>query len=250
MNQLGQLVRDLQNVLYGVTREDGTHFLDTNKEWNSDTLQELADLVEKYHIKPQEGQERNPDMNGSRCDWEFDRCYAVPARFKALANCHILDDTSWHNDTCPSFGADAETISLRIWCDHPNPANREMPGMKRFMVEQFPRDNNLETKIIFETDSEEEIVRFVEDWVSQNAYWHGEVTDITSAHKFLRWCVAFIGKKFQPDISVFDYFRTPSGNPTLNESTVWRYENLRWQALDLLESEAPKIVLSAQKELA
>lgn len=39
-------------------------------------------------------------------------------------------DTSWHNDTCPSFSVNG----LRIFVDYADPAMREVPECERYSV--------------------------------------------------------------------------------------------------------------------
>lgn len=47
-----------------------------------------------------------------------------------------LEDLSWHNDVCPSFGAHIvdDSLTLRIWCQAVEPDEREYVAGKRFMV--------------------------------------------------------------------------------------------------------------------
>jgi len=47
-----------------------------------------------------------------------------------------LEDLSWHNDVCPSFGTQVidDSLSLRIWCQAVVPDDREYVAGKRFMV--------------------------------------------------------------------------------------------------------------------
>jgi hypothetical protein len=59
-------------------------------------------------------------------DWvsEFGEEYAVP---DAIAQAEGIEDLSWHNDVCPSFGLhvaegdEPYAHTVRIWCDHPDP---------------------------------------------------------------------------------------------------------------------------------
>lgn len=47
-----------------------------------------------------------------------------------------VEDLSWHNDTCPSFGRawlDGE-LTVRCWTDHPDPDKREMSALCRYSV--------------------------------------------------------------------------------------------------------------------
>jgi hypothetical protein len=72
-------------------------------------------------------------------------------------------DQSWGNDICPSFDCgetkDGQTISL--WCDHPNPEEREMPEWKRFRV--VVDDGKGLVEDVFETDDINEAVAKVRE---------------------------------------------------------------------------------------
>lgn len=60
--------------------------------------------------------------------------YDVPTEILRVEG---IEDLSWHNDTCPSFGAQigvgGDLLRLRIWVDHPDPDQRDM-GWPRFYV--------------------------------------------------------------------------------------------------------------------
>jgi hypothetical protein len=45
-------------------------------------------------------------------------------------------DTSWHNDTCPSFERVFGDTTFRLWCDFKDPELREVGG-QRFTVCQY-----------------------------------------------------------------------------------------------------------------
>jgi hypothetical protein len=55
---------------------------------------------------------------------EFGEEWAVP---DLIAMAEGIEDMSWHNDVCPSFGlhvpeaGDRYAHTLAIWCDHPEP---------------------------------------------------------------------------------------------------------------------------------
>ena len=46
------LVRGLLDVLYLNDSEDGKSFLDTDKQWSADTIQEVADVLDAYGLIP------------------------------------------------------------------------------------------------------------------------------------------------------------------------------------------------------
>ena len=71
---------------------------------------------------------------------EFGADYAVPDR---LTNDPTLVDLSWHNDIAPSFTTlglnnnDPDYhagVDVRLWIEHPDPAQRENPGTSRIWV--------------------------------------------------------------------------------------------------------------------
>jgi hypothetical protein len=55
---------------------------------------------------------------------EFGEEWAVP---DVIAHAEGIEDMSWHNDVCPSFGlhvaesGDIYAHTVRVWCDHPDP---------------------------------------------------------------------------------------------------------------------------------
>lgn len=54
---------------------------------------------------------------------------------ESIIRMEALADMSWHNDACPSFGTYVtEAIDLRIWCDAPNPDERESGADHRFQI--------------------------------------------------------------------------------------------------------------------
>jgi hypothetical protein len=58
------------------------------------------------------------------------------------------EDTSWHNDTCPSWQA---PNGLRIFVDYADPEQREIPECERFSVHH-------------DTDGGVDIIAFGDDW--------------------------------------------------------------------------------------
>lgn len=58
--------------------------------------------------------------------------YAIP---ESIIRMEGLEDMSWHNDACPSFGTRiTESLDLRIWCDAPNYDDRESGADHQFTV--------------------------------------------------------------------------------------------------------------------
>lgn len=69
--------------------------------------------------------------------WQYEHGedYDVPA---AITMAEGIQDMSWHNDACPSFGqyvhgANDDTHDVRIWVEHPDVDYRETLAA-RFMV--------------------------------------------------------------------------------------------------------------------
>lgn len=58
--------------------------------------------------------------------------YAIP---ESIIRMEGLEDMSWHNDACPSFGTlVTESLDLRIWCETPDPDDRESCADHRFQI--------------------------------------------------------------------------------------------------------------------
>lgn len=78
-------------------------------------------------------------MTTTQSAWthEFDATYDVP-------QIPGLQDLSWHNDACPSFGPaqqltdpNGDTHDLRLWIEHADPTQRET-GTERYVVNYQP----------------------------------------------------------------------------------------------------------------
>lgn len=80
-------------------------------------------------------------MSTTTMDWrfEFGDEYDVP---ELITKIEGIEDFSWHNDVCPSFGRSwrlmgggGGEIRLRIWVEHPDEIRREYaPESPRFNV--------------------------------------------------------------------------------------------------------------------
>lgn len=93
--------------------------------------------------------------------WEAEhgKGYDVPSVIDYLVDRKVLQDFSWHNDMAPSFAIQdpkKEEYGLRIWVDHPLGSLREVPGGKRFMLQEgeFGSEHDFE----LESDDLEEIL--------------------------------------------------------------------------------------------
>lgn len=78
---------------------------------------------------------------------DFD--YEIPA---LVADAEGWEDTSWHNDACPSFTCDV----FVLWCDYADPTRREVQGGKRFTMLD-------EGRAVLETDAWDDVRAFIED---------------------------------------------------------------------------------------
>lgn len=78
---------------------------------------------------------------------EFDESYDVP---EVITNDPLVFDNSWHNDVCPSYqmAFGDNTYDVRLWVNHPDPKQREMPEWPRFQVTSTFLDETL-----FETET-------------------------------------------------------------------------------------------------
>jgi hypothetical protein len=69
---------------------------------------------------------------------EFNERYEVPKFIEFLVARGIIQDRSWHNDACPTFGlqdAEGRNLEVVLWVDHPLASYRECaPDAMRFMV--------------------------------------------------------------------------------------------------------------------
>lgn len=74
--------------------------------------------------------------------YEHGEQYDIPT---TITQAEGIEDLSWHNDACPSFGRYVEgptgdSHDLRIWCEHPDEDQRET-GCARFFVGYQPWSN-------------------------------------------------------------------------------------------------------------
>jgi hypothetical protein len=78
------------------------------------------------------------------------------------------EDTSWHNDVCPSFIAsrarpENERDSLSVWIDYADPAQREFPQGGRFTAHRMDEVGNL-VECLGSTNHWTRILRIVRAW--------------------------------------------------------------------------------------
>lgn len=73
-----------------------------------------------------------------------------------------FNDTSWHNDICPSWTH--ETRNLRLWIEYADPEQREYPDMKRFALTENEATNESEgPKTFIETDDFNDIINYLKE---------------------------------------------------------------------------------------
>jgi hypothetical protein len=70
------------------------------------------------------------------------------------------EDTSWHNDTCPSFDAGQNRT---VWVNYPKEGDREMPDGKRFAIQMRDDEGAYMDQYLLETDDWEELLRMIRE---------------------------------------------------------------------------------------
>lgn len=96
----------------------------------------------------------------SRWVTEFGLDYDVPGQIIGMEIVGEIDDQSWHNDICPSFGLNRDPQDLRIWIEHVDPERREGAFQGRFAVVLYDDDGS-EIEAEFHTD---DIGAAIERW--------------------------------------------------------------------------------------
>lgn len=81
----------------------------------------------------------------------------------SLPNLEGFIDTSWHNDTCPSWRRD----NYIVWVDWPNDQDRELPGGGRFIVQPVDEDGCLIEEVTLETNDWNYLLAFFEDLTNE-----------------------------------------------------------------------------------
>lgn len=91
---------------------------------------------------------------------EFPEFGALPFDPTALG----LEDTSWHNDACPSFSVLNDSFRLEsLWMDHEDPKQREMQGPRFLYCTYDPKGEHSESlETLLDTDDVVEARRFLE----------------------------------------------------------------------------------------
>ena len=63
---------------------------------------------------------------------EFEDIFEIPS---VIRDAEGIEDMSWHNDTCPSFGRELRDGSvIKIFCEHPDPEQRDSGSDGQFIV--------------------------------------------------------------------------------------------------------------------
>lgn len=74
----------------------------------------------------------------------------------------FLSDSSWRNDTSPSFAILNGNIQCVLWVENATPALRGLEGSLRYTVESFPNpDDRTVAETLLNTDDSDELVRFL-----------------------------------------------------------------------------------------
>lgn len=93
--------------------------------------------------------------------------YDIPAKILELVGTGEIEDMSWHNDQCPSFGRmverDGRQVEARVFVDHPQPRSRDMGGL-RFAVTLTVDGEAHEDEV---TDDVDEAISLLRSYVSR-----------------------------------------------------------------------------------
>lgn len=96
---------------------------------------------------------------------EFGPDYDFPSLIDHMINQGIVEDNSWHNDSAPSIvvrDLNKEGYGVRMWVDHPMKGLREIPGGKRFIVQEGELISSPDKE--FETDDLEDAIETFFRW--------------------------------------------------------------------------------------
>jgi len=88
----------------------------------------------------------------------------LPEWVDMLVDAGLLIDTSWHNDSCPSFQIRSGGImdASTLWIDYPLPEQRENDGPRFYICP--PYDDEQAGNIVWESDSEQDALRYLANW--------------------------------------------------------------------------------------
>ena len=127
----------------GATRASARGNVDDNGEAGPSQACEMRDRGDTARARPRTYRSEFPD---------FILDVEIPEGF---------EDSSWKNDTCPCFINTA--MRMRLFVDYADPAQREMPDLKRFLITDVEADGSPveNSKTLIETDDWNEVVAFV-----------------------------------------------------------------------------------------
>ena len=85
----------------------------------------------------------------------------LPEWVDTLVDAGLLIDTSWHNDSCPSFQIRSDGImdASTLWIDYPMPEERDCGGSRFFICP--PDDDEQAGSIVWESDNEQDALRYL-----------------------------------------------------------------------------------------
>ena len=126
---------------------------------------------------------------------EHGRGFDVPSAIEHLVSRKVFIDTSWHNDTAPSFcisDPKNEEYGIRLWVDHPLKSLREMEG-QRFGVTLGEFGTEADDEI--STDELEEALVQVFEWakdarfdgteIRKQPWWDDEAAPFELMQEFI-----------------------------------------------------------------
>lgn len=138
--------------------------LDGRDGWTGSEAMDVAEEIARAAADAsRRAEERAGRAAGTLWGAEHGAGYDVPEAVTSLVLSGEAEDTSWHNDTCPSFTwpakADGDALpAVVLWVEHPNPERREYEGGRRFAVHIHTEDRG-EARVIHETDDAEDAAR-------------------------------------------------------------------------------------------
>lgn len=95
---------------------------------------------------------------------EFDGSLYSNSLKRLLETDKHWEDTSWHNDTCPSFSN--EFVGLRLWVEANDVEQREYDDMSKYSLVTINEDFE-QIEVILETENLDEVIAKVNEIVKE-----------------------------------------------------------------------------------
>ncbi len=158
---------DRVTVATRITYPDGWTERVFGRVLNGATPSELMSSadVDVWLINPSEGTCRHAAFDfitpppTIRWDKEFPPEFTPPPAILSLVARRVLEDTSWHNDTCPSFvGTTRDGVLVKLFCDAADPFMREDEEWPRYVLGPVDDDGTMAEDSIYEGDDLGEVL--------------------------------------------------------------------------------------------